>query len=37
MFEDVGFENDSLLTVKIEGVETSRLKLIRVRGLKLAC
>ena len=35
VFEEAGFENDSLLTLKTEGVGTSHLKLTWVRGLKL--
>ena len=37
VFEDVGFECNSLLTLKTEGVGTAHLKLILVRGFKLVC
>ena len=34
VFEDVGFEHDSWLTLKTEGVGTSHLKMMRVRGFE---
>ena len=34
VFEDVGFDSNSLLTLKTEGVGTSHLKLIWVRGFE---